>query len=74
MLLSQGGDALEIDSQAVEPKAGTVRGVAGEYHRLYQNMTRLVRAGQSDFDISPMRHVADAFAIGHRKTVAPFFD
>ncbi|MFN3169161.1 MAG: Gfo/Idh/MocA family protein [Hyphomicrobiales bacterium] len=74
MLLSQGGDALEIDGQAVEPKAGTVRGVAGEYHRLYQKMTRLVRTGQSDFDISPMRHVADALAIGHRKTVAPFFD
>ncbi|MEM8728937.1 MAG: Gfo/Idh/MocA family oxidoreductase [Pseudomonadota bacterium] len=46
----------------------------GEYPRLYKQMADLVRAGRSDVDLAPMRHVSDALALGHRITVAPFED
>ena len=35
-------------------------------------MAKLVLAGKSDVDLSPMRHVADAFLLGRRLTVEAF--
>ena len=46
--------------------------LAGEYPRLYRNMAHLVAEGGIDMDLAPFAHVADAFMLGARKTVAPF--
>lgn len=64
--LTQGGDTCSIN--------GTdVRGTAlGEYPALYDQMARLVHAGQSDVDLTPLIHVADAMTLGRRITVAAF--
>jgi D-galactose 1-dehydrogenase len=35
-------------------------------------MADLVRKGQSDMDLAPMVHVADAFTLGKRRQVAAF--
>ncbi len=43
-----------------------------EYPALYERMAQLVQAGQSDVDLAPMIHVADAMTLGKRLTVAPF--
>ena len=66
--LRMGGNVLEIDGQA---RAGK-NTIMGEYPALYAHMAQLVAAGQSDVDLSPMIHVADALTLGLRKTVAPF--
>ncbi len=65
--LRGGGARLEVD--------GAARALGehpGEYPALYARMTGLVRAGASDVDLAPMIHVADAFSLGRRVTVAPF--
>ena len=46
----------------------------GEYAGLYARFADLVRAGRSDVDIAPLRHVADAFLRGRRIIVAPFVE
>lgn len=43
-----------------------------EYPALYDRMAKLVAAGQSDVDLAPMVHVADALTLGKRITVDPF--
>jgi D-galactose 1-dehydrogenase len=69
MLLTHGGAQMFVDGVA---QGATETGLHGEYPRLYANMAALVRAGGIDMDLSPMRHVADAFLLGRRETVAPF--
>ncbi|QPM90848.1 Gfo/Idh/MocA family protein [Pseudooceanicola algae] len=69
LLLTHGGGQMYIDGQ---PTGETEVGLAGEYPRLYAAMAALVRKGGIDMDLSPMRHVADAFLLGRRETVAPF--
>ncbi|MCB1339824.1 MAG: Gfo/Idh/MocA family oxidoreductase [Pseudooceanicola sp.] len=66
MVLSEGGARLTVDG--VEQAHGPNR----EYPRLYANMTRLVAEGGIDMDLAPMRHVADALALGARHPVAAF--
>ncbi|MDZ7904913.1 MAG: Gfo/Idh/MocA family oxidoreductase [Cypionkella sp.] len=66
--LRMGGNVLEIDGRV---QAGE-NSIMGEYPALYTRMAQLVAAGQSDVDLSPMIHVADALTLGSRKTVAPF--
>lgn len=68
MRLFEGGAKLEIDGTAVEITST----LSGEYPRLYEKMTELVTAGKSDVDLAPLRHVADAFMLGRRATVAEF--
>ena len=46
----------------------------GEYAGLYAHFAEIVRAGTSDVDIAPLRHVADAFLRGRRITVEPFVE
>lgn len=46
----------------------------GEYAGLYARFVQIVRAGQSDVDIAPLRHVADAFLRGRRHVVEPFVE
>lgn len=66
MVLSSGGAVLHVDG--VEIAADDDR----EYARLYERMFALVQSGQSEMDLSPLVHVADAFMLGRRKTVDPF--
>ena len=68
MLLSAGGAKLAVDGKLVhdEPEA--------EYSMLYQRFAEIVRAGVSDVDVAPLRHVADAFMLGKRRVVEPFLD
>lgn len=71
LALHDGGARMVVDGQAKSAEEFTL---AGEYPRLYANMARLVANGDSDVDLAPMRHVADAFLLGRRKSVAPFHD
>ncbi|MBB3956056.1 Gfo/Idh/MocA family protein [Novosphingobium sediminicola] len=45
-----------------------------EYPELYARFAALVAGGQSDVDIAPLRHVADAFLRGHMRAVEPFIE
>ena len=67
--LTHGGAQLFIDGA---PAGDALTGLDGEYPRLYAKMAQLVRNGWIDMDLSPIRHVADAFLLGRRETVAPF--
>ena len=69
LLLENGGGKLTIDGKVIDEQDG----LAGEYPRLYAQMAQLVRRGGIDMDLSPLRHVADAFLLGKR-IVAPPFD
>ena len=68
MVLSGGGTKLSVAGRTVheEPEA--------EYPMLYRRFAEIVRAGVSDVDLAPLRHVADAFMLGRRNVVEAFFD
>lgn len=68
MVMENGGGRLSIDGHTDDSQPG----LAGEYPRLYAQMAKLVGRGGIDMDLAPMRHVADAFTLGKRVTVAPF--
>ena len=70
LTLHDGGARLFI-GEVEEAKADDAA-LAGEYPRLYAHLARLVGLRQIDMDLTPMIHVADAFTLGERKTVAPF--
>lgn len=69
--LEDGGARLFIDETV---QCGDALALSGEYPRLYARMAQLVSAGASDTDLEPLRLVADAFLLGHRKTTAPFHE
>ncbi len=66
--LAGGGARMSVDGELVsqEPEA--------EYEGIYRHFAELVASGESDVDVAPLRHVADAFMLGERRIVAPFFD
>jgi L-arabinose 1- dehydrogenase len=66
--LSEGGKRLSLAGRAVE------LGPEREYPALYERFHELIRTGQQDVDIRPLRHVADAFLLGERQQVEPFLD
>ncbi|RVQ02988.1 Gfo/Idh/MocA family protein [Sinorhizobium meliloti] len=68
MVLSAGGAKLAIDGKIVheEPEQ--------EYPMLYRRFAEIIKAGRSDVDLAPLRHVADAFMLGRRKFVEAFHD
>jgi D-galactose 1-dehydrogenase len=66
--LRMGGNVLEIDGNT----AAGENSIMGEYPSLYSRMAELVRIRQSDVDLSPMVHVADALTLGSRETTAAF--
>jgi D-galactose 1-dehydrogenase len=68
LALRMGGNVLELDGKAVTGEAT----IMGEYPALYARMADLVRAGQSEVDLAPMVHVADAMTLGRRETTAAF--
>ncbi|MBC8130384.1 MAG: Gfo/Idh/MocA family oxidoreductase [Rhizobiaceae bacterium] len=68
IVLSSGGSVLTIDGTVVSnaPEA--------EYDGIYKHFARLVAEGRSEVDVSPLRHVADAFLLGRRVEVEAFHD
>lgn len=64
--LSEGGARLSIVGAAVEPPP------EAEYPALYRRFAALIRAGKSEVDLAPFRHVADAFMLGRRRVVEAF--
>lgn len=68
MRLADGGSKLFINEELklAEPDA--------EYPSLYKRFAEIVKAGVSDVDLAPLRHVADAFMLGKRKFVEEFHD
>ena len=68
LALRMGGNVLEINGEAI---AGE-NSIMGEYPSLYARMAELVKARQSEVDLSPMVHVADALTLGSRVTTAAF--
>ena len=68
--LSEGGGKLHIDGQP-QPATGDTL-LSGEYPRLYARMAALTARGEIDMDLAPLRHVADAFLLGARRTVEDF--
>lgn len=68
MVLADGGSKLSINGELKpsEPEA--------EYPSLYRRFAEIIKAGKSDVDLAPLRHVADAFMLGKRKFVDAFHD
>jgi D-galactose 1-dehydrogenase len=64
--LTHGGAKLYIDGQLLQ------EGPDREYPGLYDAFAKLIADGASDVDVSPLRHVADAFLLSER-VVAPAF-
>lgn len=64
--LSMGASQLAIDGVAVD------LGDDPEYARLYRRFADLLARRESDADLAPFRHVADAFLLGRRKALQPF--
>ncbi len=68
LALRMGGNALEIDGQ---PSGGS-DSIMGEYPALYARMFDLIASRQSDVDLAPMIHVADALTLGRRSLTESF--
>ena len=66
LALREGGARLVIGGSEV-PATGP-----GEYPALYARMAALVARGESDVDLAPMVHVADAMTLGRRIATDPF--
>ena len=65
-LLEDGGARFTAEGQAI------FAGPDHEYAGLYARFAELLAAQDSEVDLSPMTHVADAFTLGRRHVVAPF--
>ena len=72
LTLHDGGARLELDGVMDEADPETPGD--GEYPRLYARMAELVASGEMETDVSPLRHVADAFMLGRREIVDPFVE
>ncbi|MBL9055022.1 MAG: Gfo/Idh/MocA family oxidoreductase [Rhodobacteraceae bacterium] len=68
LVLRMGGNVLELHGKPVAGEAS----IMGEYPALYARMAELVQAGQSEVDLAPMVHVADALTLGRRIVTDPF--
>ncbi|MCB8839127.1 Gfo/Idh/MocA family protein [Aurantimonas sp. VKM B-3413] len=68
LVLSSGGARLAIDGEMRSEAA------EAEYPGLYVRFAELIHRRESDVDLSPLRHVADAFMLGRRLQVEAFFD
>ena len=68
MVLRMGGNVMELGGKP----AGGENTIMGEYPALYARMTELLRLNQSEVDLAPMIHVADALTLGARREVEAF--
>ena len=67
-MLSEGGSKLTIDGTLA------ASGPDREYPAIYEHFAELLAAGRIDVDVSPLRHVADAFLLGRRHEVEAFHE
>ena len=63
-----GGNVLEINGKTVAGQST----IMGEYPALYARMAQLVAQSQSEVDLAPMTHVADALTLGRREATDAF--
>lgn len=69
--LANGGGLLTLpEGHTAEPLSD----LDGEYAGLYRQFANIIHAGRSDVDVSPLRHVADAFLRGRHMITDPFID
>ena len=68
LLMGEGGKTLSLDGRPL------VADEDAEYAGIYERFAQLIEAGESDVDLSPLVHVADAFMLGRRMQVEPFED
>ncbi|RXE47570.1 Gfo/Idh/MocA family protein [Chromohalobacter israelensis] len=68
LALTQGGSCLRIGDEIV------LEGDDVEYSGLYARFAELIARGESDVDVAPLRHVADAFLLGKRVEVEAFHE
>jgi D-galactose 1-dehydrogenase len=68
MVLSKGGSAMHVDGKLV------IEGRDDEYDAIYAHFADLLASNQSDVDVSPLRHVADAFMLGRRHVSDAFIE
>ena len=68
LALSGGGSKLMLGQEVLS------EGPVAEYPGIYRRFVELVGRGESDMDVSPLVHVADAFMLGRRVTVEPFIE
>ena len=66
--LSQGGATVVVDGTAIAKESS----LAGEYDRIYARFAQLIQRGESDVDLAPFRHVADAMMLGRRLRTEAF--
>lgn len=66
--LSQGGATIRAAGQTLAAEGA----LAGEYDRIYARFAELIRRGESDVDLAPFRHVADAMMLGRRSVTGAF--
>ena len=68
VLLSGGGSRLVCDDRTL------VNEKPAEYRGVYRRFVELIARGESDVDLSPLVHVADAFMLGRRRDIEPFVE
>ncbi|MCI0511381.1 galactose 1-dehydrogenase [Chromohalobacter marismortui] len=68
LALTQGGSCLTLGDDVV------LEGGDVEYPGLYARFAELIARGESDVDVAPLRHVADAFLLGKRVEVEAFHE
>lgn len=69
-LLSDGGAVLRVEGE--QSREGETETLDREYPGLYARFAELLRGAEREVDLSPMRHVSDAFTLGRRVAVAAF--
>src|SRR5690606_7784451 len=68
LTLSKGGAVMAVDGRVVSQEE------SAEYAGVYGRFRELIEARASEVDVSPLRHVADAFMLGRIERVAAFYD
>ena len=68
LVLSGGGSRLVCDDRILVDEK------PAEYRGIYRRFVELIANGESDVDLSPLVHVADAFMLGRRRDVEPFME
>jgi D-galactose 1-dehydrogenase len=66
--LGHGGSTMQVNG------LGADIAPSSEYPSLYRQFAELIRSGNMDVDLAPLRLVADAFLLGRRDIVEPFND
>lgn len=68
LTLSRGGAVMAVDGRVASEEC------SAEYAGLYTRFSELIKERKSEVDVSPLRHVADAFMLGRIERVAAFYD